>query len=178
MADLVRQGKVRHLGLCNVDAGRLRRAHAVHPIAAVENEYSLWARTPEQELLPTARELGVGFVSWGPLGSGFLAGDIEPVGQADFRSCQPRFESGNLRENITRFAPLRGLARELGITPAQLALAWLLHRGEDVVPIPGMTRPWQVDENLAAIDVVLSDDVLARIDALARRGLAVGDELL
>jgi aryl-alcohol dehydrogenase-like predicted oxidoreductase len=177
MADLVREGKVRHLGLCNVDAERLRRAHAVHPIAVVENEYSLWARTPEQELLPTARALGVGFVPWGPLGSGFLAGAVDPVGAEDFRSLQPRFKNDNLRENRKRFAPLHQLARELSITPAQLALAWLLHRGEDIVPIPGMTQRWQVDENIAALDVILSDDVLVRIDELAPPDLAVGAEL-
>jgi len=139
---------------------------------------SLWARTPEENLLPTVRELGVGFVPWGPLGSGFLAGDVEAVGAEDFRSRQPRFEEGNLRENGERFAPLRELARDLSITPAQLALAWLLHRSDDIVPIPGMTQRWQVDENIAAVDIVLSDDVLPRIDELAPPGFAVGAELL
>ncbi len=178
MAQLVAEGKVRYVGLCNTDAQRLRRAHAVHPIAVVENEYSLWARTQEKEVLPAARELGVGFVPWAPLGSGFLAGDIESVGAGDFRSCQPRFNKDNLRQNTTRFAPLRYIAKDLAISPAQLALAWLLHRGEHVVPIPGMTKRWQVDENLAAVEVVLDQDVLARIDELAPQGLAVGAELV
>lgn len=178
MAELVREGKVRHLGLCNVDADRLRRAHAVHPIAAVENEYSLWARTPEREVLPATVALGVGFVPWAPLGSGFLGGGVEALGDADFRHCQPRFTEENLRENRRRFAPLAGLARELGISAAQLALAWLLHRGEQVVPIPGMTARWQVDENLAAARVLLDRDVLDRIDALAPPDLAAGAELI
>ncbi|MFI5394123.1 MAG: aldo/keto reductase [Candidatus Binatia bacterium] len=176
MAALVEQGKVRYLGLCNVDAERVRRAHAVHPITAVENEYSLWARTPEGEVLPTTKALGIGFVPWAPLGSGFLGNDITSVD--DFRSWQPRFKGDNLQANRTRFAPLRDFAKELGITPAQLALAWLLHRGEQVVPIPGMTRRWQVDENLAAADVKLDAEVLARIDALAPPGRAAGAELV
>jgi aryl-alcohol dehydrogenase-like predicted oxidoreductase len=176
MATLVKQGKVRYLGLCNVDAERVRRAHAVHPITAVENEYSLWARTPEKDVLPTTQALGIGFVPWAPLGSGFLGNDIASVD--DFRSWQPRFKGDNLQANRTRFAPLRDFAKQLGITPAQLALAWLLHRGEQVVPIPGMTCRWQVDENLAAAEVQLDAEVLARIDALAPPGLAAGGELV
>lgn len=176
MAALVQEGKVRYLGLCNIDAERLRRAHAVHPIAAVENEYSLWARTPEREVLPATQAWGIGFVPWAPLGSGFLSADIASV--EDYRAGQPRFKPHNLRENRTRFAPLRGLAQELGMAPAQLALAWLLHQGAQVVPVPGMTQRWQVDENLAATRVVLDAQALARIQALAPPGLAVGDELL
>ena len=176
MAALVTQGKVRYLGLCNVDAERVRRAHAVHPITAVENEYSLWARTPEKDVLPTTQALGIGFVPWAPLGSGFLGNDIASVDY--FRSWQPRFKGDNLQANRTRFAPLRDFAKQLGITPAQLALAWLLHRGEQVVPIPGMTRRWQVDENLAAAQVQLDAEVLTRIDALAPPGLAAGGELV
>jgi aryl-alcohol dehydrogenase-like predicted oxidoreductase len=176
MAELVRAGKVRWLGLCNTDAERLRRAHAVHPITVVENEYSLWARTPETEILPATKTLGVGFVPWAPLGSGFLGNDIASVD--DFRSWQPRFKSNNLQENRRRFAPLRDLAGQLGVTPAQLALAWLLHQGEQVVPIPGMTQRWQIEENLAAAVLELSADVLARIDAVAPRGLAAGAELV
>jgi aryl-alcohol dehydrogenase-like predicted oxidoreductase len=178
MADLVRAGTVRCLGLCNVDAERLRRAHTVHPIAVVQNEYSLWTRTPEQEMLPAAKELGVGFVPWGPLGCGFLAGEVESVDANDFRSCQPRFNEENLQENTKRFAPLRTLARELGISPAQLALAWLVHQGDQIVPIPGMTSRWQVDENRAAVDVVLEADVLEHIDTLAPARRAVGAELV
>lgn len=178
MAELVRQGKVRHLGLCNVDAGTLRRAHAVHPITVVENEYSLWARAPEKEVSPAARQLGIGFVPWAPLGSGFLGADVESVDAGDFRSWQPRFKPENLRENRRRFQPLRDLATELGITAAQLALAWLLHQGEQVVPIPGMTQRWQVDENLAATGVRLDAETLRRIDELAPPGLAAGAGLV
>lgn len=176
MADLVRQGKVRHLGLCNVGADLLRRAHAVHPIAVVENEYSLWARTPEDAVLPTAGALGIGFVAWAPLGAGFLAGEIRDVDAGDFRSWQPRFKSENLRDNEKRFAPVREFAKTLGLTPAQLALAWLLH--QNVVPIPGMTQRWQVDENCTAAQVTLDRSTLDRIDALAPRGLAAGAELV
>ena len=178
MAELVRQGKVRYLGLCNVDAATLRRAHAVHPIAVVENEYSLWARTPEKEVLPTAKALGIGFVPWAPLGSGFLGADIASVDAGDFRSWQPRFKAENLEENRKRFGPLRDLAKELGISPAQLALAWLLHQGEQVVPIPGMTQRWHVDDNLAATAVMLDAEVLRRIDQVAPPGLAAGAGLV
>jgi len=177
MAELVRQGKVRHLGLCNTDAARLRRAQTVHPIAVVENEYSIWARNAEKDLLPLARDTGVGFVPWAPLGSGFLAGAVDPVPQGDFRNVQPRFKGDMLRENKNRFMPLHDVAKQLEITPAQLALAWLLHRGGHVVPIPGMTQCWQVEENLAAVGISLSPEVMARIDDLAPPGFAVGPEL-
>jgi len=176
MADLVRQGKVRYLGLCNVGADLLRRAHAVHPITVVENEYSLWARTPEEAVLPTARALGIGFVAWAPLGSGFLASEIREVDAGDFRSWQPRFKSQNLQENEKRFAPVRAFARTLGLTPAQLALTWLLH--QDVVPIPGMTQRWQVDENCGAAAATLERSALDRIDELCPGGLAAGAELV
>jgi len=178
MAELVGQGKVRYLGLCNVDAATLRRAHAVHPIAVVENEYSLWARIQEKEVLPTAKALGIGFVPWAPLGSGFLGADIESVDAGDFRSWQPRFKADNLEENRKRFGPLRDLAKELGISPAQLALAWLLHQGEQVVPIPGMTQRWHVDDNLAATAVMLDAEILRRIDQVAPPGLAAGAGLV
>src|SRR5919109_2503849 len=141
MAELVESGDVRHLGLSNVTAEQLRRAHAVHPIAAVQVEYSLWTREAERELLPAARELGVGIVAWGPLGNGFLAQPIATLAAGDFRHNAPRFKPENLERNLDRFAPLRGLADELGITPAQLALAWLLRQGEDIVPIPGTRNP-------------------------------------
>jgi len=177
MSDLIREGKVLHLGLCNLDAARLRRAHAVHPIAVVENEYSIWARTPESGLLETAKELGVSLVPWAPLGSGFLAGAVESIGAGDFRGCQPRFEQDNLRENAKRFAALETIAKDVGISRAQLALAWLLHRGNHVVPIPGMTEKWQIDENLAATRIALSKDVMARIDEIAPPGIAAGEEL-
>ncbi len=178
MAQLVQEGKVRFLGLCNVDAERLRRACTEHPISAVENEYSLWARTPEASVLPTARELGVGFVPWAPLGSGFLAGALDEAPSADFRVCQPRFESENFARNRERYAVLGDIAAKRDITRAQLSLAWLLHRGEQVVPIPGMTKPWQVDENIAAARITLDADTMKQIDRLLPADLAAGAELI
>jgi aryl-alcohol dehydrogenase-like predicted oxidoreductase len=178
MANLVAEGKVRHLGLSNITGPELRRAHSVHPIAAVQAEYSLWTRTPERELLPLARELDVGFVAWGPLGNGFLAGTVDRLGDGDFRHNAPRFQDGNLRRNNDRFAPLRSLADELAITPAQLALAWLLHQGESIVPIPGSRSAVHIDENLDALDIRLSSEVMARIEELAPADCAVGAPLL
>jgi aryl-alcohol dehydrogenase-like predicted oxidoreductase len=178
MAELAREGKVRHLGVSNVSAEQLRRAHAVHPITAVQVEWSLWTRDPERELLPLARELGIGIVAWGPLGNGFLAGNVRELGDGDFRHNAPRFQSENLRRNVDRFAPLRALADELAITPAQLGLAWLLQQGEDVVPIPGSRSPGHIDENIEAAQIRLSREVLERIDELVPAGVAAGEPLL
>ncbi len=174
MAELVTAGKVRHLGVCNATADEVRRAHAVHPVAAVQNEYSLWTRDAEADVLPACRELGIAFVPWAPLGSGFLTGTVAQVADGDFRTRHPRFSADNLARNTDRFAPVRAIADELGITPAQLALAWCLHQGEQVVPIPGTRTPAHLDDNAAAADVVLAPDVLARIDAAAPRGAAAG----
>jgi aryl-alcohol dehydrogenase-like predicted oxidoreductase len=178
MAELVDTGDVRHLGLSNVTAEQLRRAHAVHPIAAVQVEYSLWTRDVESELLPVARELDVGIVAWGPLGNGFLAEPIAALEDGDFRHNAPRFRRDNLERNLDRFEPLRELADELGITPAQLALAWLLHRGDDVVPIPGTRSPAHLESNVAAAGIRLDDEALARIEEAAPAGLAAGAALL
>jgi aryl-alcohol dehydrogenase-like predicted oxidoreductase len=178
MAELVATGDVRHLGLSNVTAEQLRRAHAVHPIAAVQVEYSLWTREVESELLPAARELGVGIVAWGPLGNGFLAEPIATLEDGDFRHNAPRFRRENLERNLDRFAPLRGLADELGITAAQLALAWLLHQGDDVVPIPGTRSRGHLEANVAAVAIGLDPHTLAEIDSLAPAGLAEGAALL
>ncbi|GAB4204331.1 MAG: aldo/keto reductase [Roseiflexaceae bacterium] len=177
MAEAVRAGKVRYLGLSNVTAEQVRRAHAVHPISAVQNEYSLWRREAEVELLPTLRELGIALVPWSPLGSGFLAGNTQ-VAEGDFRNNNPRFTGENRQQNADRFAPLHELARGLGITSAQLALAWVLARGEDVVPIPGTRQPARIAENLAAADVQLPADVLAQIEAIAPLGAAAGGTLI
>jgi aryl-alcohol dehydrogenase-like predicted oxidoreductase len=177
MAELVAAGKARHIGVCNVTAEQALAAHQVHPLTAVQGEYSLWTREPERELLPVLRELGVGFVAWSPLGAGFFAGSVERPGE-DFRANHPRFSPANLAANRDRYAPLRELAGELRITPAQLALAWLLHRGDDIVPIPGTRTPAHLDENLAAADVRLDPAVLARIDELAPAGAAAGAALL
>jgi len=175
MAELVGEGKVRHLGLSNVTAEQLLAAHQVHPIAAVQGEYSLWTRDPERELLPALRELGAGFVAWSPLGAGFFAGS-DALNETDFRTNHPRFQADNLAANRDRYAPLRDLAAELELTPAQLALAWLVH--QDVVPIPGTRTPAHLDENLAAAGVVLDEGALARIDEIARPGAAAGEALL
>jgi aryl-alcohol dehydrogenase-like predicted oxidoreductase len=178
MASAVRAGKVRHLGLSNVTAEQVRRAHAVHPIAAVQYEYSLWRREAETALLPTLRELGIALVAWSPLGAGFLTGTLTALGPGDFRQHNPRFAGENLATNADRFAPLMQLARQLSLTPAQLALAWLLHQGADVFPIPGTRKPERIFENARASAVRLDAEQLRQVDALASPGLAEGRTLV
>ncbi len=168
MAELVQQGKVLHLGLSEAAPETIRRAHAVHPIAALQTEYSLWTRDPEAEILPTCRELGIGFVPYSPLGRGFLSGRFkspEELDQNDFRRTGPRFTGANLDANLKLARKVEEIGAELGITSAQLALAWVLAQGDDLVPIPGTKRRGYLEENAAAVDVELSDEVLARIDA-------------
>lgn len=162
VADLIRDGLVLHLGLSNVDADQLRRAHGVHPVAAVQVEWSLF-RPIDPALLATARELGVGMVAWGPLGTGLLTGDVRPVGPDDFRRHMDRFAEANLASNMDRYAPLRALAADLAITPGQLALAWLLHQYASVVPIPGSRQSAHIDENLRAALVDLPPETLAQV---------------
>jgi aryl-alcohol dehydrogenase-like predicted oxidoreductase len=172
MADLVRAGKVRHLGLSEAAPTTLRRAVAVHPIAALQTEYSLWSRDPEGDLLATCRELGIGFVAYSPLGRGFLTGryrtldDLEP---GDWRRTNPRFLGENFQKNLDVVAEVQRLATAKGCTPAQLALAWLLAQGDDIVPIPGSTRAERVVENAGAVDVTLTADELTALQALAPR---------
>jgi aryl-alcohol dehydrogenase-like predicted oxidoreductase len=178
MAEAVTAGKVRYLGLSNVTAEQVQRAHAVHPIAAVQYEYSLWRREVEAELLPVLRDLGIALVAWSPLGSGFLTGGVSGLGKDDFRKHNPRFTGKNLARNRERFAPFMQLAQSMGVTPAQLALAWLLHQGQDIIPIPGTRQPQRVDENAAAAAIRLDGTTLARIDRLAPLGLAHGATLL
>jgi len=178
MAAAIRAGKVRHLGLSNVTAEQVRRAHAVHPIAAVQYEYSLWRREAETALLPTLRELGIALVAWSPLGAGFLTGTLSTLDPNDFRQNNPRFAGENLTANANRFAPLMQLARQLSLTPAQLALAWLLHQGADVFPIPGTRKPGRIGENAKALAVRLDAEQLRQIDELARPGLAEGRTLV
>lgn len=178
MGEAVGAGKVRYLGLSNVTAAEVERAHKVHPISAVQYEYSLWRREVETELLPMLRNLGIALVAWSPLGAGFLAGPPKALDEGDFRNNNPRFAGDNLATNRDRFAPLIGLAEELGISPAQLALAWLLHQGEDIVPIPGTRRLERIDENAQAATVHLTPETLERIDGLARPGQAVGATLV
>jgi aryl-alcohol dehydrogenase-like predicted oxidoreductase len=178
MAEAVHAGNVRYLGLSNVTAEQVRRAHRVHPITAVQFEYSLWRREAEAELLPTLRELGIALVGWSPLGSGFLTGTVTSLNKDDFRQHNPRFAGENLASNRDRFTPFMAVAKELGATPAQLALAWLLHQGQDIFPIPGTRRAERVGENARAADIHLTRDLLERINNLARPGLAQGATLV
>jgi aryl-alcohol dehydrogenase-like predicted oxidoreductase len=167
MADLVEEGKIRHIGLSEAAPETLRRAHAVHPITALQTEYSLWTRDVEAEILPTCRELGIGFVPYSPLGRGFLANRFsspDEIPQDDFRRHNPRFQGENWERNQRIVAKVEEIAEEKGITPAQLALAWVLAQGDDIVPIPGTKRRRYLEENAAAADVELTDDDLARID--------------
>jgi aryl-alcohol dehydrogenase-like predicted oxidoreductase len=177
MAELVSAGKVLHLGLSEASPETIRRAHAVHPITALQTEYSLWSRDPEEEILPTVRELGIGFVAYSPLGRGFLAGRFQSPDdfpEDDFRRHHPRFQGENFERNLKLVDRVREIAEEKGVTPSQLALAWVLHRGEDVVPIPGTKRVRYLEENVAAADIELTEDDLRRLDALAPVGVAAG----
>ncbi len=178
MAELVAAGKVRYLGLSEASPETLRRASAVHPITALQTEWSLWSRDLEAEIVPTARELGIGLVPYSPLGRGFLTGEItspEDFAPDDFRRHNPRFQGENFQRNLDLVRRVRELAESKGVTPGQLALAWLLAQGDDVIPIPGTRRiPW-LEENVAADGVSLSPAELAEIDALAPVGAAFGD---
>ncbi|MGD8304721.1 MAG: aldo/keto reductase, partial [Desulfobacterales bacterium] len=178
MSEAVSAGKVKFIGLSNVTADQIREAHKAHPIAAVQYEYSLWRREAETDLLPTLRELGIALVPWAPLGSGFLTGTIENLAADDFRNNNPRYQGENFQANKERFAPLIKVAEELGITPAQLALAWLLHQGKDIIPIPGTRKKSRVVENAAAADIVLDVETVERISALAAPGMAIGQTLV
>ena len=168
MAELVEEGKARHIGLSEAAPETIRRAQAVHPITAVQTEYSLWTRDPEPEVLPTCRELGIGFVPYSPLGRGFLSGRFkspDDLDEGDFRKHGPRFTGDNLQANLRIVEKVAEIADEKGITPAQLALAWVLARGDDLVPIPGTKRRKYLEDNARAVDVELTDEDLARLDA-------------
>ncbi|MGW1345279.1 aldo/keto reductase [Kribbella sp. NPDC002412] len=177
MTELVADGKVRQLGVSNVTPDELRRASAVHPIAAVQTEWSMW-RPVDPELLEVARELGVGVVPWSPLGAGFLTGTVQKLAADDFRNNAPRFGADSLQANNQSYAALQALAVDLGITRSQLALAWLLHQDPAVVPIPGSRTPAHIVENLAAAEITLHPDTLARVDAVLARIEPVGATLL
>jgi len=169
LSDLVREGKVKQIGLSEAAPETIRRAHAVHPIAAIQSEYSLWTRDPEAEILPLVRELGIGFVAYSPLGRGFLTGQIRSMdqfGSDDFRANNPRFAKGNLEQNLRIVDTVEAVAKEVGATPAQVALAWLLAQGDDIVPIPGTKRVARLEENAAAVAIVLTADQLARLSAI------------
>ena len=178
MAELVRAGKVRTLGLSEAAAATIRRAHATHPISALQSEYSLWTRDPEADILPTVRELGIGFVAYSPLGRGFLTGRFRTdadLADSDFRAQHPRFQADNRTRNLALVDRVRAIAADKGVTAGQLALAWVLSRGDDVVPIPGTTTRAHLDENLAAADLRLTADDIARLDAAVPAGAVAGD---
>jgi aryl-alcohol dehydrogenase-like predicted oxidoreductase len=177
MAELVRAGKVRYLGLSEASAATIRRAHAVYPIAALQTEYSLWTRDSEDEILQTTRELGIAFVAYSPLGRGFLTGQFksfEDLAADDYRRHSPRFQGENFQKNLDLVTRVGQLAKEKHCTPGQLALAWLLAQGEDVIPIPGTKRRKYLEENAAAVDLKLSADDLRRIEEVAPKGVAAG----
>ena len=178
LAELVAAGKVRHLGISEASAESIRRANAVHPITALQSEWSLWSRDIEDEIIPTARELGIGIVPYSPLGRGFLTGEIRSIDDLapdDFRRHSPRFAGANFARNLELVTRVQTLAEDRGCTPGQLALAWLLHQGDDVAPIPGTKRLAYLEENVGALDVELSDEDLRQIEAAAPVGVAAGD---
>jgi aryl-alcohol dehydrogenase-like predicted oxidoreductase len=177
MAELVTEGKVRFLGLSEAAPDTLRRAHATHPITALQTEYSLWSRDPEDELFAVCAELGVGFVPYSPLGRGFLSGEIrsiEDLAPDDFRRSNPRFQGENFQKNLDLVEAVKGIAADKGVTAAQLALAWVLAQGPHLVPIPGTRRIRTLEENAAAVDIVLTAEDLARIEAVFPKGAASG----
>jgi aryl-alcohol dehydrogenase-like predicted oxidoreductase len=177
MKELVEAGKVRHLGLSEASVATIRRAHAVHPITALQSEWSLWTRDPEAEIVPTVRELGIGFVAYSPLGRGFLTGRIKSVDdldESDFRRRGPRFQGENFQRNLDLVAEVEEIAAEKGVTSSQLALAWVLAQGDDVVPIPGTKRRTYLEQNVAAVEIELTGDDLRRLDDVFPEG-AAGD---
>jgi aryl-alcohol dehydrogenase-like predicted oxidoreductase len=177
MSRLVQEGKVKHIGLSEPSVATLRRAHKVHPIAAVQSEYSLWSRDPEDELLPTLQELGIALVAYSPLGRGFIAGrfrSIDDLAPDDWRRNNPRFQGENFEKNLALVEHVKALAEDRDCTPAQLALAWLLNRNDNVVPIPGTSSKGRLEENVAALDIELDDEDLEKIEEIAPRGAAAG----
>ncbi len=178
MAELVAEGKVRYLGLSEAAAPTIRRAHSTHPISALQTEYSLWAREVEEEILPTVRELEIGFVAYSPLGRGFLSGRFrraEDIPEDDFRRHQPRFQPQNIERNLGILERVEEVAKEKGVKPGQIALAWVLQRGEDIVPIPGTKRVSYLEENVAAAEIELSEEEIARLDQAAPIGATAGE---
>src|SRR5215207_3476747 len=178
MRELVEAGKVRYLGISEAAPETIRRAHEIHPITALQTEYSLWSRDVEDEILPTVRELGIGFVAYSPLGRGFLTGQIqrfEDLPEGDYRRSNPRFQGENFDKNLELVDRVREIATEKGVTASQLALAWVMHQGDDVVPIPGTKRVRYLEENAAAAEISLTDEELARLDEAAPPGATAGD---
>jgi aryl-alcohol dehydrogenase-like predicted oxidoreductase len=178
MARLVEQGKVRYLGLSEAAPATIRRAHQTHPISALQTEYSLWSRDPEDEIIPTCRELGISFVAYSPLGRGFLTGKIQSLDDLapdDWRRNMPRFVGDNFQKNLDLVRHVQELAAAKVCKPSQIALAWVLAQGEDLLPIPGTTRQAHLEENLAALEITLTPDELARINEIAPKGVAAGE---
>ncbi|MDJ0798338.1 MAG: aldo/keto reductase [Calothrix sp. MO_167.B12] len=178
MAELVQQGKVRYLGLSEAAPATIRRAQAVHPISALQTEYSLWSREPEEDILPTLRQLGIGFVAYSPLGRGFLSGQFKSpndIPEDDYRRHSPRFQGENFNKNLAVVEQVQEIAKAKGVTPIQLAIAWLLAQGNDIVPIPGTKRRKYLEENVAAADIILTPEELKQIEAVAPQGVAAGD---
>jgi aryl-alcohol dehydrogenase-like predicted oxidoreductase len=178
MAELVEAGKVRYLGMSEAAPATIRRAHETHPITALQTEYSLWSRDPEIEILPALRELGIGFVAYSPLGRGFLSGKIKSIDdldEDDFRRNHPRFQGENFTRNLQLVERVHELAANKDVTPAQLALAWVLHRGNDIVPIPGTKRVAYVEENVAAVEIELAEDDLRSLEDAFPVGVTAGD---
>ncbi|MGH7525827.1 MAG: aldo/keto reductase, partial [Gemmatimonadales bacterium] len=178
MADLVREGKVRFIGLSEAAPGTIQRAHHEFPVSALQNEYSLWTRDPEDEVLPTCRELGIGFVAYSPLGRGFLTGrfrTIDDLAPDDYRRNSPRFQGENFQRNLDLVERVEEIARRKKCTPSQLALAWVLAQGEDIVPIPGTKQRRYLEENLRALELELTPGDLEQIDEVAPKGVAAGD---
>lgn len=178
MADLVKEGKIRYIGLSEASASTLRRAHSIHPITALQTEYSLWSREPEEELIPACRELGIGFVPYSPLGRGFLTGEIktfDDLAADDFRRFSPRFQGDNFQKNLIVVDKIKKLAEQKGCTASQLALAWVMAQGEDIFPIPGTKRTKYLEENIGAAAIQFSAEELAEIDTIAPKDIAAGE---
>jgi aryl-alcohol dehydrogenase-like predicted oxidoreductase len=178
MADLVKQGKVRYLGLSEASPTTIKRAHKVHPITALQTEYSLWSRDIEEDILPTLRKLGIGLVPYSPLGRGFLTGNIkstDDLDEKDYRRMTPRFQGENFEQNLALLATIETVANEKGVKPGQIALAWVLAQGEDVVPIPGTKRRTYLEENVAAVNIVLSPAEIEKLSNAIPRGAAAGE---
>ncbi len=178
MADAVQAGKVRHIGLSNVTAEEITSANEVHPISAVQYEYSLFRREAESEILPAINNIGAALVCWSPLGAGFLTGTVKQLDEGDFRNNNPKMQGDNMASNLERLEEIMAIAAELNITPAQLALSWLVAQGDNIIPIPGSRKSSRIDENLAALDVTLSDDVMKRLDSAAPIGAFKGATLV
>jgi aryl-alcohol dehydrogenase-like predicted oxidoreductase len=177
MADLVKEGKVRFIGLSEAGPNTIKRAHKIHPLTALQSEYSLWSRDPEDEILPLVNELGIGFVAYSPLGRGFLTGrfkSIDDLEQNDYRRVSPRFQGDNFKKNLRLIDTINEIAKTKGVTPGQLALAWVLARNKIIVPIPGTTKAKHLDENIAALEIKITEEELSKIDKLLPAGSASG----